>query len=230
MKKITLPLLSLGLFISIFTACATKPQNDNAPTANEPEINTQTSTQISTSSLTNQTMSKFSQTSAPITGEKIAILTTNFGEIRIRLFSDKAPETVKNFIELTNQGKYENVTFHRIVPGFVIQGGDFEKGNGTGGYSYKGPGTEIDNEISPELSHIQGAVSMANAGPNTNGSQFFIVLPETRATFLDGDYSIFGQVYEGMKVVNEIAGVETDGNDMPLEKVLIEKVEIQDVK
>lgn len=176
------------------------------------------------------TMTKFDQTDLPVKGEKIAILTTNFGEIKIRLFSNKAPETVKNFIELTNQGKYENVTFHRIVPGFVIQGGDFEKGNGTGGYSYKGPGTEIDNEIDPELSHIQGAVSMANAGPNTNGSQFFIVLPETRATFLDGDYSIFGQVYEGMKVVDAIAAVQTDDNDMPLEKVMIEKVEIKDAE
>jgi len=176
------------------------------------------------------TMTKFDQTDLPVKGEKIAVLTTNFGEIKIRLFSNKTPETVKNFIELTNQGKYENVTFHRIVPGFVIQGGDFEKGNGTGGYSYKGPGTEIDNEIDPELSHIQGAVSMANAGPNTNGSQFFIVLPETRATFLDGDYSIFGQVYEGMKVVDAIAAVQTDDNDMPLEKVMIEKVEIKDAE
>ncbi len=176
------------------------------------------------------TMTKFDQTDLPVKGEKIAVLTTNFGEIKIRLFSNKTPETVKNFIELTSQGKYENVTFHRIVPGFVIQGGDFEKGNGTGGYSYKGPGTEIDNEIDPELSHIQGAVSMANAGPNTNGSQFFIVLPETRATFLDGDYSIFGQVYEGMKVVDAIAAVQTDDNNMPLEKVMIEKVEIKDAE
>lgn len=175
-------------------------------------------------------MTSFDQTSLPVTGEKIAILTTNFGEIKIRLFLSQAPETVKNFIELTNQGKYENVIFHRVVPGFVIQGGDFEKGNGTGGYSYKGPGTEIKNEIDPELSHIRGAVSMANAGPDTNGSQFFIVLPETRATMLDGDYSIFGQVYEGMDAVDDIAKVKTDSSDTPLDKVVIEKVEIKDAE
>lgn len=175
-------------------------------------------------------MTKFDQTALPQEGEKIAILTTNFGEIKVRLFEDKAPETVKNFIELTNQGKYEDVIFHRIVPGFVIQGGDFEKGNGTGGYSYKGPGTEIDNETDPELSHIRGAVSMANAGPDTNGSQFFIVLPETRATMLDGGYSIFGQVFEGMDAVDEIAAVKTDDSEMPLEKVIIKKVKIEESK
>lgn len=176
------------------------------------------------------TKTKFDQTALPTKGEQIAILDTTQGTIKIRFFADKAPETVKNFIELTTQGKYENVIFHRVVPGFVIQGGDFEKGNGTGGYSYKGPGTEIANEIDKDLSHIRGAVSMANAGPDTNGSQFFIVLPETRATMLDGGYSIFGQVYEGMDAVDAIAKVKTDDNDMPLEKVVIKKVEIEEVK
>ncbi len=226
MKKIIT--ISTLLFIALSTACsANTTTEDLAKTRESMTPDTQL---FEEKNLTTQKMTEFSQEALPQAGEKIAILTTNFGEIKIRLFADKAPETVKNFIELTNQGKYENVIFHRIVPGFVIQGGDFEKGNGTGGYSYKGPGTEIDNEISPELSHIQGAVSMANAGPNTNGSQFFIVLPETRATFLDGDYSIFGQVYEGMKVVDEIAAVQTDNNDAPLKKVIIEKVEIKDAE
>jgi len=219
-----LVLVSLTLFISIFTACGAKTQESISQDQDSPSA-------VSTNSnLTTKQMTSFDQTSLPVTGEKIAILTTNFGEIKIRLFLSQAPETVKNFIELTNQGKYENVIFHRVVPGFVIQGGDFEKGNGTGGYSYKGPGTEIKNEIDPELSHIRGAVSMANAGPDTNGSQFFIVLPETRATMLDGDYSIFGQVYEGMDAVDDIAKVKTDSSDTPLDKVVIEKVEIKDAE
>ena len=226
MKKIIT--ISTLLFIALSTACSANTTTEDL--AKTRESMTPDTQPFEEKNLTTQKMTEFSQEALPQAGEKIAILTTNFGEIKIRLFADKAPETVKNFIELTNQGKYENVIFHRIVPGFVIQGGDFEKGNGTGGYSYKGPGTEIDNEISPELSHIQGAVSMANAGPNTNGSQFFIVLPETRATFLDGDYSIFGQVYEGMKVVDEIAAVQTDNNDAPLKKVIIEKVEIKDAE
>ena len=179
---------------------------------------------------TKTSSSSFDQTALPVAGEKIAVLTTNLGTIKFRLFADKAPETVKNFEELTAQGKFTSVPFHRIVPGFVIQGGDFEKGNGTGGYSYKGPGTKVKNEISPDLSHVRGAVSMANAGPDTNGSQFFIVLPETRAVSLDGDYSIFGQVYEGMAVVDAIAAVKTDANDTPLTPVLIQKVEIKEEK
>jgi cyclophilin family peptidyl-prolyl cis-trans isomerase len=151
--------------------------------------------------------------------------TTTEGIIKIRLFGDKTPEMVKNFTTLAEEGKYTNVIFHRIIPDFVIQGGDFERGNGTGGYSYKGPGTELDDEINPSLKHVRGAASMANAGPNTNGSQFFIVLP-ANASFLDGGYSIFGQVFEGMDVVDKIAAVQTDENAKPLKDVVIKSVKI----
>ena len=199
MKKTFSNILTLSFlvfFISIFTACNMEKTTN------------------------------FDQKALPEADEITATIFTNFGDMQVRLFKNEAPETVKNFIELTNQGKYQNVAIHRIVPDFVIQGGDFEKGNGTGGYSYKGIGTKIDNEINPHLSHIRGALSMANAGPNTNGSQFFIVIPETNAVFLDGDYSIFGQVYQGIEVVDSIAKIETDVNDAPLQSVLIEKIEI----
>jgi len=171
----------------------------------------------------------FDQKATPKKGEKTAILTTSKGEIKIRLFEDQAPETVKNFVSLSEEGKYDGTIFHRSVKDFVIQGGDFTKRDGSGGHSYKGPGTTIEDEISPELSHIRGAVSMANKGPGTDtaGSQFFIVLPEDGTLFLDGGYAVFGQVYEGMDVVDEIAAVETDAGDHPLEEMEIKKVEIK---
>ncbi|MFA6528557.1 MAG: peptidylprolyl isomerase [Candidatus Gracilibacteria bacterium] len=162
----------------------------------------------------------------PVSGDTIATITTNMGVIKIKFFADLAPEIVKNFTTLAGEGYYDGLIFHRIIEGFMIQGGD-PKGNGTGGHSYKGEDTKLDDEIAPELSHIRGAVSMANSGPNTNGSQFFIVHKDS--TFLDGGYSIFAQVYEGMDVVDAIASVEVDENDKPLTDVVIEKVEVGEV-
>lgn len=168
----------------------------------------------------------FNQTDMPEKGDTIAVLTTSKGLIKIRLFEDKTPEMVKNFTTLAGEGKYDGVTFHRVIKDFMVQTGDFQNNNGTGGHSYKGPGIDLNDEIDPELKHIRGAVSMANRGPNTNGSQFFIVHPEEGATFLDGGYTIFGQVFEGLEAVDAIAIVETDASDKPLEAVLIEKMEI----
>ncbi len=110
---------------------------------------------------------------------------------------------------------------------FMIQTGDFENGDGTGGYSYKGPGTALMDEFGEGLEHIPGAVSMANRGANTGGSQFFIVQKSDGTSWLDGKHAIFGYVYEGMDIVNEIAVVETDMYDRPLEDVKINKVEIR---
>ncbi len=110
---------------------------------------------------------------------------------------------------------------------FMIQTGDFENGDGTGGYSYKGPGTALMDEFGEGLEHIPGAVSMANRGANTGGSQFFIVQKSDGTGWLDGKHAIFGFVYEGMDIVNEIAAVETDMYDRPLEDVKINKVEIR---
>src|SRR3989339_275994 len=166
---------------------------------------------------------KFDQTAMPEKGDTIATITTTMGIVKIKFFEDLAPEIVKNFTTLAQDGYYDGLVFHRVIEGFMIQGGD-PKGNGTGGHSYKGEGTTLEDEIAPELSHVRGAISMANRGPDTNGSQFFIVHKD--ATYLDGGYSIFAQVYEGMDIVDSIAVVDVVSNDKPLTDVVIESIEI----
>jgi len=162
-------------------------------------------------------------------GNPIAVIETNHGTIKAELYKDKAPESVKNFMELAKQGKYEDTIFHRVVKGFVIQGGDFENGNGTGGYAYEGPGTTVVLETSKGLKHVQGALSMARNGfdRNSNASQFFIVTPEDGADFLDGEYSMFGKVIEGMEVVTKIEGVKVGPNDVPLKDVVVKNITIE---
>ena len=140
--------------------------------------------------------------------------TTNKGEFIVEMFEDKAPKTTKNFIELTEKGFYNGVVFHRVIDGFMIQGGD-PTGTGMGG-----PGYKIDDEFGEGLQHDdEGVLSMANAGPNTGGSQFFINLVDN--SFLDDMHPSFGKVIEGMDVVDKIGIVKTDSNDRPLEEVVI---------
>lgn len=141
-------------------------------------------------------------------------LETNYGNIVIELYDDM-PITSGNFEKLVNQGFYDGLIFHRVINGFMIQGGD-PKGNGVGG-----PGYNIRDEFTHEggNKNYRGTISMANAGPNTGGSQFFINLANN--TFLDSKHPAFGKVVEGMDVVDEIANVDTDGNDKPLEPVRI---------
>lgn len=155
-----------------------------------------------------------------------AVIKTNHGDIVIELHTDKIPETTKNFITLAQEGKYDDTIFHRVMDDFMIQGGDFENRNGTGGYSYKGPGTSLQDEFDSSLTHIRGALSMANSGPDSGGSQFFIVQAEDGTPHLDGKHAIFGQVVEGMDVVDEIATVETSGTT-PVEEVVVETIEIK---
>ena len=166
---------------------------------------------------------EFDQFSGPQSGDTVVTMKTSMGDIKLRLFPDLTPEMVTNFTTLAEDGFYDGLTFHRVIDGFMIQGGD-PNGNGTGGHSYKGEGTKLDDELAPELSHVRGAISMANSGPNTNGSQFFIV--QSDSTFLDGGYSLFGQVYEGIDIVDEIASVETSSSDKPTEDVVIETVKV----
>ena len=150
----------------------------------------------------------------------IAVFETNHGTFEIELFEDKAPITVKNFIDLAEKGFYDGLIFHRVIDGFMIQGGD-PNGMGTGG-----PGYTIPDEFHKDLKHdSEGVLSMANAGPNTGGSQFFITLAAT--TWLDGHHSVFGKVVKGMDVVREIGKVDTDFQDKPLAKVVMEKVTIR---
>lgn len=164
-------------------------------------------------------------TACSMNSERIATIETNLGTIKIKLYEKEAPNTTKNFIELAKKGYYDGIIFHRVIEDFMIQTGD-PTGTGRGGETYNGE--VLKDEFAPGLTHIQGVVSMANAGPNTNGSQFFIVTNPDGTKYLDGRHSIFGQVVEGMDVAIKISQVERDGNDKPLEPVVMNKVTISE--
>ncbi len=187
-------------------------------------------------------------------GEEIAVITVKgYGEIKVRFFPDEAPKAVENFTTHAKEGYYDGLTFHRVIADFMIQGGD-PKGDGTGGESIWGEG--FGPEPSDKLYHFPGALCMAQSSmPNSIGSQFYIVqgddvteeyLDQLEVYYdktypdivkekylelggvphLDGDYTVFGQVFEGMDVVEKIAGCETDENDLPKQAVTIEKIEV----
>jgi peptidyl-prolyl cis-trans isomerase B (cyclophilin B) len=147
-----------------------------------------------------------------------ATMTTNHGDIGLELFDEDAPKTVSNFKELVGKGFYDGVVFHRVIKDFMIQGGD-PTGTGTGG-----PGYQFEDEIN-DHKIVRGALAMANAGPNTNGSQFFIVTTDA-APWLDGKHTVFGRVTEGMDVIDQIEGTETDARDKPLSEVRIDSVQL----
>lgn len=207
-KTVIYALLTFTLILSF--GCRTK----------DPEIGTDEN------STANNSVTTVDMPLTPEKGDTIATLKTSEGDIKILLYSEKAPETVKNFTELASQGKYKNTIFHRIIDDFMVQGGDIENKNGYGGYSYKGPGSKLMDEFGKGLKHVKGAVSMANGGPNTGGSQFFIVQREGGTDWLDGKHAIFGYVYEGMDVVDKMAKVDTDANDKPLKDIVLEEVEV----
>ena len=195
-----------------------------------------------------------SQLSMPEKGDMIAIMTTNRGTIKFRLFPQQCPKTVENFTTHAKNGYYEGIIFHRVINNFMIQGGD-PTGTGRGGESIWGD--SFEDEFDLGLHNVRGALSMANAGPNTNGSQFFIVqasevpdgmleqmrgmadrgFPENTVKayealggtpWLDFRHSVFGQVFEGMDVVDSIANVKTNGADRPLEDVKIVSIDIKE--
>jgi peptidyl-prolyl cis-trans isomerase B (cyclophilin B) len=147
-----------------------------------------------------------------------ATLHTNQGAIGVELFDDDAPKTVDNFLSLARKGFYDGVIFHRVIPDFMVQGGD-PTGTGSGG-----PGYTFEDEFN-EHPVARGALAMANAGPNTNGSQFFIVTADA-CPWLDGKHTVFGRVTDGMDVVDAISALETDARDRPREDVVIERVEL----
>ncbi|MEI6805858.1 MAG: peptidylprolyl isomerase [Myxococcaceae bacterium] len=148
-----------------------------------------------------------------------ATFKTNMGDMLVELYSDKVPKTVENFVKLAEKGFYNGTIFHRVIPDFMIQGGDPE-GTGRGG-----PGYKFADEFHPELKHnAPGILSMANAGPNTNGSQFFIT--EIPTPFLDNRHAVFGKVIENLELVPKIARVKRDRQDRPLEDIVLLEVVI----
>jgi cyclophilin family peptidyl-prolyl cis-trans isomerase len=150
-----------------------------------------------------------------------AILHTNHGAIEVELYSDDAPKTVQNFFKLARDGFYDGLIFHRVIPDFMIQGGD-PTGTGRGG-----PGYQFEDEFN-EHKVARGALAMANAGPNTNGSQFFIVTADA-CPWLDGKHTVFGRVTSGIEVADKISELPRDASDKPREDAVIERVEVADV-
>jgi cyclophilin family peptidyl-prolyl cis-trans isomerase len=149
-----------------------------------------------------------------------ATMHTNHGPIELELFAEDAPRTVDNFVKLSRDGYYDGLIFHRVIPDFMIQGG-CPQGTGTGG-----PGYEFEDEIN-DNKVVRGALAMANRGPDTNGSQFFIVTTEA-APWLDGKHTVFGRVVAGMEAVDSIEGTETGAQDRPMKDAVIERVEVHE--
>jgi peptidyl-prolyl cis-trans isomerase A (cyclophilin A) len=150
---------------------------------------------------------------------RIAHVTTNLGSFQVELFEDRAPQTTKNFIDLVEKGFYDGIVFHRVITGFMLQGG-CPNGDGRGG-----PGYTIPDEFHAELTHdSEGVLSMANSGPNSGGSQFFVTLAPT--AWLDGKHAVFGKVIEGIEIVRTIGGTATGPGDRPLEPVVMKSVTV----
>ena len=155
----------------------------------------------------------------------IVTFETNQGTIKAELFPDVAPNTVNNFISLVKRGFYDGLIFHRVIPGFMIQGGD-PQGTGMGGPGYSIKGEFIMNNFNNELLHKRGVLSMARSqSPNSAGSQFFIMVDD--APHLNAQYASFGQVIEGMEAVDKIVAAQRDYNDRPLENQIMEKVTVE---
>ena len=208
MYKFLIPLFALALLIG----CTPKTDTTTDLYGTD-QASTAATEQPSTSSMNPLSASPTGFNGQMLTGMHTVVLKTSMGDITMELNADKAPKAATNFVTLSKVGYYNDLTFHRVIPGFMIQGGD-PKGDGTGGESVFGP--KFDDEIS-DLQFERGVLAMANSGPNTNGSQFFITVAAT--TWLQGGYTIFGKVTDGMDVVDAIAGVERDSSDRPLEPI-----------
>ena len=280
MKKKIITGLTLVLAAFSLVACGQNDTNATSDDTQEWKLN-ETAEKAEDTEDTEDTddgleaFSELPQLKGVQTGDTIATIHTNKGDIKVWFFDDYAPKAVENFITHAKDGYYDGVTFHRVINDFMIQGGDPE-GTGMGGESIWG--ADFENEVSLNLRSFRGSLCMANAGPDTNSSQFYIVQsdqhdkmksmlestdasqiyqgPSSKRTFkgkdgndltigdvfpqevidaygtlggypaLDLDYTVFGQVYEGLDIVDSIAAVETDGNDKPLEDIIIESIEV----
>lgn len=208
-----------GIIVLIIIFTLSEKSNTNNQIMNEEtqQVSTTTEQQATTTPTSTSTVPQ----------SVTAVFTTNQGSFSIQLEDKKAPKTVANFVKLAQSGFYNGQRFHRVIEGFMIQGGDplsKDVANkamwGTGG-----PGYQFADEFGPGLSNVVGTISMANAGPNTNGSQFFINTNDN--IFLDGKHAVFGKVVSGMDVVMKISQVQTDQSDKPVSDVVITKVEIK---
>ena len=206
-------LVTAGVLFTLVTAGSQDNTNLANNTTNPQNSNQETKVDKKTYSAAPAILAQ-----AELVGKK-ARFETSQGTFIVSLFGDKTPKTVSNFIFLAKEGFYNDLTFHRVIAGFMIQGGD-PAGNGTGG-----PGYQFEDEFEPSLTFSKpGLLAMANAGPNTNGSQFFITV--SNPTHLNNRHTIFGEVVEGYEVVEKISKVEADSSDKPLNAVTIKKIEI----
>lgn len=233
MKKFLLFSVLLALTLSL-SACSSKSVNNTTPEPATPVINEDNANNnedVTNNTNTNQTALTPAAATSSMTKKRFldgqtdlaatytsAAIVTNLGTIKVRFYGDDSPVTVNNFLNLAQKGFYNGVIFHRIIENFMIQGGD-PTGTGTGG-----PGYKFEDEFN---SHklVSGSLAMANAGPNTNGSQFFIVTADA-TPWLDGAHTNFGEVIEGMDVVKKIAAVKVGAGDKPLSEVRIEKIDL----
>lgn len=240
MKKYYFSLLSI-LVIILLTACGTATDKEQVIEKEKPAD--QVPAEENNAKESEEATTMYPQLSKEVAAnEALVVMNTTLGPIKIKLFPEQAPKTVENFLTHAENGYYDGIIFHRVIEDFMIQGGD-PTGTGMGGESIFG--TTFEDEFTADLFNLNGALSMANAGPGTNGSQFFIVqasqapgtsgypaeiakaYEETGGTpHLDQKHTVFGQVIEGMDVVNKIATVKTVGQNKPAEDVSIESIEI----
>jgi len=179
--------------------------------------------------LTGYTLYAVDQEEKAKQSDNIVVIETDFGEIQFGLFEDAAPENVDSIVKLVKKDFYNGTTFHRIVPGFVIQGGDpLTKDKNPSNDGTGGPGYYVKDEFSKDLKHLTGTVALAKARDDQNGSQFYICLE--KLNFLDGKYTIVGQVIKGMDTAYKIAKVKRDKNNRPIENVVMKKVYLKEKK
>lgn len=217
-------IVGIGLAIYFRMSFLKNEQPENVVVSNSSPTSTPTSTEAtSTENSQNNQNKKMNY--------HIVTLKTNLGEIQIQTFDSDAPKTVNNFITLTQKGFYNNLIFHRVIKGFMIQGGDpfcgVSKDSGICGTG--GPGYQFEDELNPntdsyKTGYKKGVVAMANSGPNTNGSQFFIMLENNN---LPHNYTIFGKVTKGQEIVDAIGSVKTGQNDRPITPVIIQSAAVQ---
>ena len=193
----------------------------NEETVKEAEVQIDTTTTTIGEEMSDKIYDKQPEMNINTNSSYTAVIKTNLGDMTVEFFTDDAPITVNNFISLSKDGYYDNVIFHRVISGFMIQGGD-PSGTGHGDYG-KYPGYKFDDELNNQRPYEKGILAMANAGPNTNGSQFFIMHVDYPLPY---SYTIFGQVVDGFDVIDKIASVETDSSDKPTTDVVISTVEI----